>query len=192
MRERERESESLLFNATGCNLESVDCKTGKYSGSIRSKHNSQLMTVVKDPELARVIYTSMIFIPFSWNSLDLWMGSISNRLLPVVRKPRFQKVYTMGCLVSFRQANRVYIRVTPSCESFVNARSPLSRFILRREKDIFASPTPSSEFKAVSSVVRDKWSTRVVYSWWRYTRKVDVGKCIDRKIWKRVNYGIRR
>lgn len=192
MRERERESESLLFNATGCNLESVDCKTGKYSGSIRSKHNSQLMTVVKDPELARVIYTSMIFIPFSWNSLDLWMGSISNRLLPVVREPRFQKVYTMGCLVSFRQANRVYIRVTPSCESFVNARSPPSRFILRREKDIFASPTPSSEFKAVSSVVRDKWSTRVVYSWWRYTRKVDVGKCIDRKIWKRVNYGIRR
>lgn len=192
MRERERESESLLFNATGCNLESVDCKTGKYSGSIRSKHNSQLMTVVKDPELARVIYTSMIFIPFSWNSLDLWMGSISNRLLPVVREPRFQKVYTMSCLVSFRQANRVYIRVTPSCESFVNARSPLSRFILRREKDIFASPTPSSEFKAVSSVVRDKWSTRVVYSWWRYTRKVDVGKCIDRKIWKRVNYGIRR
>lgn len=133
----------------------------------------------------------MIFIPFSWNSLDLWMGSISNRLLPVVREPRFQKVYTMGCLVSFRQANRVYIRVTPSCESFVNARSPLSRFILRREEDIFASPTPSSEFKAVSSVVRDKWSTRVVYSWWRYTRKVDVGKCIDRKIWKRVNYGIR-
>lgn len=115
----------------------------------------------------------MIFIPIpsSWNSRDSWMGTKQQIASTVVGEPRFQKVYPVGCLVSFRRPIE-FTSDPPSGVPFVNARSPLSRSILRHEKDIFASPTPSSEFKAASSVANgtNDQPQRGVYSRWRYTR----------------------
>lgn len=78
------------------------------------------------------------------------MGTKQQIASTVVGEPRFQKVYPVACLVSFRRPIE-FTSDPPSGVPFVNAPSPLSRSILRHEKDIFASPTPSSEFKAVSS-----------------------------------------
>lgn len=146
------------------------------------------MTVVKDPEL------SVSFIRRWYLFLSRPRGTRETRewrtkqqiASTVVGEPRFQKVYPVACLVSFRRPIE-FTSDPPSGVPFVNAPSPLSRSILRHEKDIFASPTSSSEFKAVSSDGTN--DQRGVYSRWRYTRtegRWKMYRLIGGKIWKRV------